>query len=57
MSEKVCGTCTHHRCFDHRVNDGTHFNDFTEWYCTNEQSEANGCETEYQDACECWEGR
>lgn len=43
--ERYCGTCCHHKPFA------------DEWGCDNEESEAYGLETAYDDYCEEYEER
>lgn len=44
---EICGTCIYHQYED--VTDG--------WVCVNDQSEYCADWTDYNDSCECWEGK
>jgi len=46
-NEKICGTCRYH--YHENIDDG--------WVCVNDKSEYLSDWTEYEDACEEWEGR
>ena len=45
---KNCGSCKWHA--------GYTVEEKLVWYCENENSENEGCETRYNDTCEDWEG-
>ena len=46
MEEHVCGTCKWHHC-----------DKFTDWVCTNPDSDYYTDWTEYKETCDEWEGR
>ena len=47
MSKQICGTCRWHKHED--ISDG--------WVCVNDQSDHCADWTDYNDACDKWEGK